>query len=91
MSIVPTENRKILKQKRMIFQNLKDLYKAFKEQRNFKISFSRFCSLHLRKCKTVNNKEIYSVSICTLYENVKLVLHAICIYMIAFDYLKTGL
>ena len=75
---VPTENGRVLKQKRLILHNLKDLYLAFKEQNDgAKIGFSKFCLLRPRECVTVGSRGIHSVCVCIHHQNVKLMLHAI--------------
>lgn len=74
---VPTENGRVLKQKRLILFNLKELYIAFKEQHEIKIGFSMFCSLRPKECVTVGSKGIHSVCVCVYHQNVKLMLHAI--------------
>ncbi|GBM58677.1 hypothetical protein AVEN_256460-1 [Araneus ventricosus] len=74
---VASENERVLKQKRVILYNLKELYAAFKEQhKDLKIGQSKFCSLRPRECVTAGNKGIHSVCVC-IYQNIKLVLHAL--------------
>lgn len=74
---VPTENGRVIKQKRLILFNLKELYIAFKEQNGVKIGLSTFCALRPRECVTVGSKGIHSVCVCIYHQNVKLMLHAI--------------
>lgn len=56
---VPTENGRILKQKRLILHNLKELHLAFKEQNpDVIIGLSKFCKLPPRECVTAGSKGI---------------------------------
>ncbi|GBM01951.1 hypothetical protein AVEN_269560-1 [Araneus ventricosus] len=78
---VASENGRVLKQKRLILYNLKELYVAFKEQhKDLKIGLSKFCSLRPRECVTAGNKGIHSVCVRIYHQNIKLMLHALHIH-----------
>jgi len=62
-------------QKRLILCNLKELYTAFKEKYpDAKIAFSKFCSLRPKWCVLAGASGTHSVCVCTIHENMKLLL-----------------
>ena len=64
--------------KRLILCDLKELYAAFKEKNpEMKISFSKFASLRPKWCISVGPKGTHSVCVCSIHQNVKLMLSAI--------------
>ena len=64
--------------KRLILCDLKELYAAFKEKTpGMKISFSKFASLRPKWCISVGPKGTHSVCVCSIHQNVKLMLSAI--------------
>lgn len=63
--------------KRLILCNIRELYTAYKAKHpEFKIGFSKFASLRPKWCITVGPKGTHSVCVCTLHQNVKLLLSA---------------
>ena len=64
--------------KRLILCNLKELYVIFKEKRpEITISFSKFASLRPKWCVPVGPKGTHSVCVCTMHQNLKLMLAAV--------------
>ena len=62
-------------QKRLIICNLKELYLAFKDKHpTVKVGFSTFCSLRPKWCILVGVSGTHSVCVCTIHQNVKLLL-----------------
>ena len=66
--------------KRLILCSLKELYELFKTKNpNLKIGFSKFASLRPKWCISVGPKGTHSVCVCTIHQNLKLMLDAISI------------
>ena len=64
--------------KRLILCNLKELYAAYKfKYPDHKVGFSKFCSLRPKWCVLAEVKGAHSVYVCTIHQNVKLMLSAI--------------
>ena len=58
--------------------NLSELYACLKEKHpTVKISFSKFCSLRPKWCLTAGASGAHSVCVCTIHQNVKLMVDAI--------------
>lgn len=63
--------------KRLILGNLKELYAGFKkEYPNVKVGFSKFCALRPKWCVLAGSNGTHSVCVCTIHQNVILLLHA---------------
>lgn len=64
-------------QKRLILSNLKELYSAFKkEYPNINVGFSKFCTLRPKWCVLAGSSGTHSVCVCTIHQNVILLLYA---------------
>ncbi|GBN96229.1 hypothetical protein AVEN_174177-1 [Araneus ventricosus] len=75
---VRTDDGKVQKQKRLILCNLKEAYHQFKEQHtNIKIGFSKFAELRPKHCVLAGSNGTHSVCVCTIHQNMKLMLHSI--------------
>ena len=58
--------------------NLKELYANFKEQHSdIKIEFSTFCLLRPKWCVNVGASGTHSVCVCTIHQNVNLMLSSV--------------
>ena len=65
-------------QKRLLLCNLHELYVLFKETyRDFKIGFSKFCTLRPKWCVNVGASGTHSVCVCTHHQNAILLVNAI--------------
>jgi len=72
---VKTNGERRLVQKRLLLLNLKKLYALFKETYlDCKISFSVFAKLRPKQCVLPGALGTYSVCVCTIHQNVKLML-----------------
>ena len=70
--------KKVHMQKRLLLCDLKELYSAFKKHYpNINIGFSKFCSLRPKWCILVGRSGTHSVCVCTIHQNVTLMLNAI--------------
>ena len=70
--------KKVHIQKRLLLCDLKELYSAFKKHYpDVKIGFSKFCSLRPKWCILVGQSGTHSVCVCTIHQNVTLMLSAI--------------
>lgn len=68
-------SRNVHKQKRLILCNLKELFSAFREKfPEAKVSFSKFCSLRPKWCVLAGGAGTHSVCVCTMHQNIKLLL-----------------
>lgn len=67
---------KLQKQKRLLLCNLKELYVAYRNKYGAEIGFSKFCDLRPKWCVTVGASGMHSVCVCTVHQNVKLMLQS---------------
>jgi hypothetical protein len=75
---VVEEGKRTRKQKRLILMNLNELYQKYKETHPLdKIGLSKFCALRPLECITVGCRGTHSVCVCTIHQNVKLMVHAL--------------
>ena len=65
---------KVKVQKRLILCNLKEAYRKFKDETNIKIGFSKFASLRPKNVVLPGGSGTHSVCVCTIHQNVKLML-----------------
>lgn len=69
--------KNVYMQKRLILNNLRELFSCFKwENPNVKIGFSKFCTLRPKWCVLAGAGGTHSVCVCSLHQNVKLLLDA---------------
>ena len=61
-------------QKRLILCNLKEAYLKFKDESNLKLGFSKFASLRPKNVYLPGGSRTHSVCVCTIHQNVKLML-----------------
>ncbi|KZC08957.1 hypothetical protein WN55_11420 [Dufourea novaeangliae] len=62
-------------QKRLVLNNLNELYLFFKQQNpSLKIGFSKFAQLRPKECVLVRHSGTHSVCVCVIHQNVKLLL-----------------
>ena len=62
-------------QKRLVLSNLKELYQHFKDKHpSVKIGFSKFAELRPRYCVLAGASGTHSVCVCTIHQNVKLMI-----------------
>ena len=62
-------------QKRLVLCNLKELYQHFKDKHpSVKIGFSKFTELRPRYCVLTGASGTHSVCVCTIHQNVKLMI-----------------
>ena len=65
-------------QKRLVLSNLKEIYRAFKDQfPNEKVGFSKFAELRPRNCMLARASGTHSVCVCTIHQNVKLIIQGV--------------
>lgn len=70
----PDGTRKLI-QKKLVLMNLKELYEAFKQKySNDVISFSKFASLRPPHCILAGSSGTHTTCVCTVHQNVKLML-----------------
>ena len=71
-------SRRTHMQKRLILSNLKELYAKVKNTYpDIKIGFSTFCLHRLKWCITVGASGTHTVCVCTIHQNVKLMISAV--------------
>jgi hypothetical protein len=72
---------KIHEQKRLLLCNLKELYSHFKNSHpGVKVGFSKFAFLRTTNCIMAGASVTHSVCVCTVHQNVKLMLEACKIF-----------
>jgi len=72
---VIVDGHKIQMQKRLILNNLKELYELFKKDYpEMKCSFSKFASMRPKHCVLAGASGTHSVCVCPIHENVKLLI-----------------
>ena len=65
-------------QKRLVFCNLKELYQGFKQKHpTERIGFSKFAEFRPKHCIIAGTSGTHSVCVCTIHQNVKLMLNGI--------------
>ena len=65
------------KQKRLVLNNLHELYTAFKEKHpDIKVGFSKFCELRPKWCVLAGSTGTHSVCVCSIHQNAKLLVDA---------------
>ena len=70
--------RNVHVQKRLLLCTLKELFCEFKKQfPDKKIGFSKFCALRPKQCILAGSPGTHSVCVCSIHENVKLMLSAV--------------
>ncbi|XP_044574327.1 uncharacterized protein LOC123258406 [Cotesia glomerata] len=78
-------------QKKLILCNLKELYQSFKAQYNsVAIGFSKFASLRPTYCILAGSSGTHVVCVCTIHQNVKLILESTCVFDILYNCTKTS-
>lgn len=74
---VKFSSREVYERKRLILSNLKELYSDFKnENPDIKIGFSKFCTSRPKWCVLAGASCTHSVCVCTIHQNVILLLHS---------------
>jgi hypothetical protein len=77
-SVKGPDGKRVQKQKRLLLMNLNELFQNYKAKYpNDKIGFSKFCSLWPQQCITVGCRGTHSVCVCTIHQNVKLMISAL--------------
>ena len=72
---VRAEGKKIVRQKWLILGNLEDIYRIFKGVHpTIKIAFSEFADLRPKYCVLAGANGTHTVSVCTIHQNVKLMI-----------------
>ena len=71
--------KNVYQQKRLIVCTLEKLHSAFRQQQQqeHKIGFSKFCMLRSKWCILAGSSGTDSVCVCTIHQNIILLLHAI--------------
>lgn len=72
-------------QKRLLLTSLRETYKRYKELSKNKIGFSTFAALRPKHCKLLNASGSHNVCVCTIHENVDLMLHSLKKYSFKTD------
>lgn len=73
-------------QKRLVLANLHEIYQLFKEKFPAnKIGFSKFCDLRPKNCILAGKSGTHTVCVCTLHQNVKLMMNGAKMQDLKFD------
>lgn len=77
MKDVVSLGKKQYEKKRLILSNLNEMFANFKwEHPEIKIGFSKFCTLRPKWCVLAGASGTHSVCVCTIHQNVILLIHA---------------
>ncbi|MES9880157.1 MAG: hypothetical protein ABW185_04670 [Sedimenticola sp.] len=77
-SVKGPDGKREHKQKRLLLLNLNELYESYKAKYpHDKIGLSKFCTLRPQHCITVGCRGTHSVCVCTIHQNVKLMISAL--------------
>lgn len=83
---ITVDGVKVLKQKRLLLFNLKELHTKFKlENPDTKIGISKFCELRPQNCVSAGAAGTHVVCVCLLHQNFKLMLDAINLLTLTKD------
>ena len=75
---VITDHGRVHKQKRLVLGNLKELYQTFKnEHPTLHIGFTKFAELRPKHCILAGASGTHAVCVCTIHQNVKLMLEGV--------------
>ena len=70
---VRQEGKRVQLQKRLVLNNLRELYQRFKEDHpTLKIGFSKFAEFRPKQCVLAGSSGTHCVCVCTIHQNVKL-------------------
>ncbi|KYM99353.1 hypothetical protein ALC62_01883 [Cyphomyrmex costatus] len=76
-------------QKRLVLNNLKELYNEFKERNpELLCSFSKFAALRPKQCILAGASGTHSVCVCCIHENVKLLIDGVNFKRLTADFLE---
>lgn len=74
-SVIQKDGKRQHVQKKLVLMNISELYENFKEKYpDVKIGFSKFASLRPQHCVLAGSSGTHTVCVCTIHENVKLML-----------------
>ena len=77
MKDIVSLGKKQYEKKRLILSNLNEIYSNFKwEYPEVKVGFSKFCMLRPKWCVLAGASGTHSVCVCTIHQNVILLIHA---------------
>jgi len=83
---VKVDGQRMQMQKRLVLNNLKELYNLFKNNYpNLKCSFSKFASLRPKHCVLAGSSGTHSVCVCPIHENVNLLIEGANLKSITAD------
>jgi hypothetical protein len=72
-SVRDSDGKRVHRQKRLILMNLNELYENYRmKYPEDKVGLSKFCMLRPQECVTVGCRGTHSVCVCTIHQNVKL-------------------
>jgi hypothetical protein len=78
ISVKTADSKRIHKQKRLLFVNLRQSYLEFKgHYLSLKTVFSKFCSKQPSCCVTVETRGMHSLCACEMHQNLKLLAAAL--------------
>lgn len=72
---IRNKDGKVQIQKRLVLANLQEIYQLFKEKfPASQIGFSKFCELRPKNCILAGKSGTHTVCVCTLHQNIKLMM-----------------
>lgn len=74
-AIKTSDGEKVMVQKRLVYCNLRELYKLFKlEHPDCKVGFSKFAELRPVQCILAGASGTHTVCVCVIHQNIKLMI-----------------
>ena len=75
VSVLGPDGKRVHRQKRLLLCNLREAYNEFKVHHDgLKVGFSKFAQLRPRECIIAGGSGTHSVCVCTIHQNVKLMM-----------------
>lgn len=83
---VKKEGKKIHIQKRLLVCTLREAFIKFQEVSKNSIGFSSFAALKPKHCKLLGSSGSHNICVCTIHENINLMLHCLRKYSFEKDF-----
>lgn len=89
---IRSQGSKVQVQKRLILANISEIYQFFKEKYpTHRVGFSKFCELRPKNCILVGKSGTHTVCVCTMHQNVKLMINGVGLQNMTLDGYETPL
>lgn len=83
---VRSEGKRVHIQKRLLVCSLREAFIKFQEMHQNAVGFSSFAALRPKHCKLLGSTGSHNICVCTIHENINLMLHGLRKYSFENDY-----